>query len=466
MADCSRWSLRHQVEWFRKQYAQQDGLRFSNVLSKELVLDTLTSLGETFYDSLYSPVVTLWIFLSQVISADPSLAAAVEGFLAWRLSQGLSPCSTNTGAYSRARGRLAEQLLATLTRHTGRELARQALPQWLWKGRHVKLFDGSTVSMPDTPANQAAYPQQANQKPGVGFPLARIGVLFSLSVGSVLDLGLRRWAGKFQSELAILRDMWDRFDAGDVLVTDRYLCSHMEIAVLQSLGVDVVARMHAQRKVDFRRGRHVGLEDHLVSWKKPPKPEWMSHEQYAALPDEMVMRELRYRVEADGCRPTTIVLATTLLDAEQYPWDEVADLYRQRWEAEINLRSLKTIMQMDVLRGQTPEMVRKEIWARLLAYNQIRTVIAQAAAKHGKHPSNLSFKRALRTVESFRPTLAAATPATLPQIYEHLLQAIASHEIGDRPGREEPRCVKRRPKSYPRLTQPRNEARTACRARS
>ena len=463
MRDCTRWSLKCQVEWFRKQYAQHGEMPFSNVLSKKLVLDTLSSLGGRYYDSLYNPVVTLWIFLSQVISADRSLAAAVEGFLAWRLSQGLSACSPNTGGYSRARSRLGEQLLATLTRHTGLELARQAIPQWLWKGRHVKLFDGSTVSMPDTAANQATYPQQANQKPGVGFPLARIGVLFSLSVGSVLDLGLRRWAGKFQSELAILRDMWDRFDAGDVLVTDRYLCSHMEIAVLQSLGVDVVARMHAKRKVDFRRGKYLGVEDHLVLWKKPPQPEWMSNEQYAALPDKMVMRELRYRVQADGFRPTTIVLATTLLGAEQYPWADVADLYGRRWDAEINLRSLKTIMQMDVLRGETPEMVRKEIWACLLGYNQIRTVIAQAAAKHGKLPNNISFKRALRTVESFRPTLAAATLQTLPTIYEHLFQVIASHEIGDRPGREEPRCVKRRPKPYPRLTQPRNEAQTASR---
>ena len=463
MRDCTRWSLRCQVEWLCKQYAQYGDLPFSNVLSKKLVLETLGSVGGRYYDSLYNPVVTLWIFLTQMISADRSMAAAVEGFLGWRLSQGLSACSTNTGGYSRARGRLGEPLLAKLTRITGSELVRQAIPEWLWKGRHVKLFDGSTVSMPDTPANQAAYPQQANQKPGVGFPLARIGVLFSLSVGSVLDLGLRRWAGKFQSELAILRDMWDSFDVGDVLVTDRYLCSHMEIAVLGSLGVDVVARMHAQRKVDFRRGKQIGIEDHLVSWKKPPKPEWMSNEQYAALPDEMLMRELRYLVQADGFRPTTIVLATTLLDAEQYPWDDVANLYGQRWDAEINLRSLKTIMQMDVLRGETPEMVRKEIWACLLAYNQIRTVIAQAASQHGKPPCNISFKRALRTVESFRPTLAAATPPTLPKIYEELFHAIASHQIGDRPGREEPRCVKRRPKPYPRLTQPRNEARTACR---
>lgn len=463
MRDCTRWSLKRQMEWLCKQYAQHGELPFSDILSKELVLGALKSLGKRYYDSLYNPVVTLWIFLSQAISADRSMAAAVEGFVAWRLSRGLSACSTNTGGYSRARSRLAEELLVKLTRVTGSELARQAIPEWLWKGRHVKIFDGSTVSMPDTPENQAEYPQQKNQKPGVGFPIARIGVLFSLSVGSVLDLGLRRWAGKFQSELAILRDMWDRFNPRDLLLTDRYLCSHMEIAVLGSLAVDVVARMHAQRKVDFRRGKWIGMEDHLVSWKKPPKPEWMSRQQYATLPGEMLMRELRYRVHVKGFRPVTIVLATTLLDAEQYPSDDVADLYGQRWDAEINLRSLKTIMQMDVLRGATPEMVRKEIWACLLAYNLIRTVIAQAAAQHGKHPKHISFKRALRTVEHFRPALAAATPTRLPQIYEHMLHAIAAHTIGNRPGREEPRRVKRRPKPYPRLNEPRDEARTTCR---
>ncbi len=463
MRDCTRWSLKHQVEWFRQQYAQYGDLPFSNVLSKKLILETLGSLGGRYYDSLYNPVVTVWIFLSQMISADRSLAAAVEGFVAWRANQQIPTCSTNTGGYSRARSRLSEPLLVELTRAIGCKLARQAIPEWLCNGRHVKLFDGSTVSMPDTPANQAAYPQQTSQKPGVGFPLARIGVLFSLSVGSVLDLGLRRWAGKFQSELAILRDMWDSFDVGDVLVTDRYLCSHMEIAVLGSLGVDVVARMHAQRKVDFRRGKQIAIEDHLVLWERPPKPEWMSNEQYADLPHRMLMRELRYSVQANGFRPTTIVLATTLLDAEEYSWDDIADLYGQRWDAEINLRSLKTVMQMDVLRGETPGMVRKEIWACLLAYNQIRTVIAQAAAQHGKHPANISFKRAMRTVESFRATLASVAPARLPAIYDYMLHAIASHQIGDRPGRQEPRCVKRRPKPYPRLTQPRAEARIACR---
>jgi hypothetical protein len=422
-------------------------------------MTALSSLGVRFYDSLYSPVTVLWLFLSQVIHANPTLAVTVECFLAWRLAQGMAPCSTDTGAYARARQRLPEALLAMLTRHTGREAERAALGEWRWLGRVVKLFDGSTVSMPDTPENQAAFPQSRTQAPGVGFPLARIGVLFSLSVGTVLDLGIRRWAGKFQSELAMLRDMIPSLQAGDVLLTDRYLCSYMEIALLLRRGVDYVGRMHAHRKVDFRCGRRLGSCDHVVPWSKPRRPDWMSPEDYAAIPETLSIREFRRRIVRRGYRTRTIVVATTLLDAEQFSQDEIAKLYRLRWEAEINLRSLKIIMNMDVLRCQTPDMVRKEIWAHLLAYNLIRTVIAQAAARHGKHPRQISFTRAMRTLEAFRPAIAHVPREQLVELYEHMLTAIASHEIGNRPDRLEPRQRKRRPKPYKLMTKPRNQAR-------
>jgi len=459
VSDCTRWSLKQQVDWFRSQFAQHAGLPFSEVLPAQVVTDALRSLGTAYYESLYNPVTALWLFLSQVMHANPTLAATVECFLAWRLGQGLSPCSSDTGAYARARKRLPEALLALLTRHSGSEADRAAATGWRWLGRVVKVFDGSTVSMPDTPANQAAYPQSRAQPAGVGFPLARIGVLFSLSVGTVLDLGFRRWAGKFQSELAMLRDMFSMLEAGDVLLTDRYLCSYMEIAVLHGRGVDFVGRMHAHRKVDFRRGTRLGPKEHLVEWTKPARPDWMSPQEYAALPETMSIREFSHQVLRKGYRTRTIVVATTLLDAESYPPAEIAELYRLRWDAEINLRSLKTMMNMDVLRCQTPEMVRKEVWAHLLAYNLIRTVIAQAAATHRKHPRQISFTRALRTLEAFRPTLAHANSEHLPVLYEQLLQAIASHEIGHRPNRIEPRQRKRRPKPYKLMTQPRTEAR-------
>lgn len=454
-----RWSVRQQIDWFRRQFAQHGGLPFSQVLPAAVVVTALQSLGVPFYNSLYNPITVLWLFLGQVIHANPTLAVTVECFLAWRLAQGMAPCSTDTGAYARARQRLPEALLVMLTRHTGRQADRGALGEWRWLGRGVKLFDGSTVSMPDTPENQEAFPQSRTQAPGVGFPLARIGVLFSLAVGTVLELGIRRWAGKYQSELAMLREMIPSLQKGEVLLTDRYLCSHMEIALLEKRGVDFVGQMHARRKVDFRRGRRLGPCDHLVEWSKPPKPDWMSAEDYAAIPQTLTIREFRCRILRRGYRTRTIVVATTLLDAQQYPRDEIAHLYRLRWDAEINLRSLKTMMHMDVLRCQTPEMVRKEIWAHLLAYNLIRTVTAQAAARHGKDPRQISFTRAMRTLEAFRPTIARVPHEQLATLYEYMLAAIASHEIGHRPDRLEPRQRKRRPKPYKLMTKPRSQAR-------
>jgi hypothetical protein len=459
MCDCTRWSFQRKIDWFRCQFAQHASLPFSEVLPVQVVTAALNTLCLRYYDSVYSPVTVLWLFLSQVIHPNPTLAATVEGFLAWRLAQGMSPCSTDTGGYARARQRLPEALLAMLTRYTGTAADRAAPAAWRWLGRTVKLFDGSTVSMPDTPENQAAYPQSRTQATGVGFPLARIGVLFSLSVGTVLDFGIRRWAGKFQSELAMLRDMIAELDQGDVLLTDRYLCSYMEIALLRQQGVDFVGRIHAKRLVDFRRGRQLGAYDHVVRWRKPPRPEWMSCEQYAAIPATLLIREFRYRIVRPGYRSRTITVATTLLDDKQYSTANITELYRLRWDAEINLRSLKTMMHMDVLRCQSPDMVRKEIWAHLLAYNLIRTVMAQAAAKCGKHPRRISFTRAMRTLEAFRSTLAHTPSRDLASLYEHMLQAIASHEIANRPNRLEPRQRKRRPKPYPLMTKPRPQAR-------
>lgn len=460
MSDCTRWTFQRQIEWFRCQFAQHASLPFSEVLPAQVVVGALQSMGLRFYDSLYNPVTVLWLFLSQVMHANPTLAVVVESFLAWRVGRGLSPCSTDTGAYCKARQRLPEALLALLTRQTGRAAEQAALGEWLWLGRIVKLFDGSTVSMPDTAENQRAFPQSRTQAPGVGFPLARIGVLFSLSVGTVLDLGIRRWAGKFQSELAMLREMFRSLHAGDVLLTDRYLCSYMEIALLVQRGVDFVGRMHAHRKVDFRRGRRLGADDHVLEWMKPRRrPEWMTPEQYAALPETLTIRELRVRIVRKGYRTQTLVVATTLLDAELFPRREIAALYRLRWDAEINLRSLKTMMHMDVLRCQSPDMVRKEIWAHLLAYNLIRTVIMQAAARSKKHPRQISFTRALRTLEAFRPTIANTPHHRLADLYGVMLDAIASHEIANRPDRLEPRQRKRRPKPYKLMTKPRSQAR-------
>lgn len=459
MREYNRGAFQVQIGWIRQQFAQHESLPFSHILTAQTIRDTLNDIGLRFYDSLYNPVTVLWLFLGQVIHANPTLGVTVEFFNAWRLGHGLAACSSQTGAYARARKRLPESLLAKLTQSTGTELERSAPDGWRWLGRVVKIFDGSTISMDDTPENQKAFPQSRQQAPGVGFPIARIGVLFSLSVGTVLDLGFRRFAGKFQSELAIFRDMLKQLDPQDVVLSDRYLCSFMEIALLRQRGVDFVGRMNATRHVDFRRGQKLGRYDHVVTWERPRRPDWMSPTEYAAIPPTMMIREVCYDLIRPGYRPCTITIATTLLDAEQYPVDDLADLYRFRWDAEIHLRSLKQTMQMDVIHCQTPEMVRKAVWAHLLAYNLVRTVIAQAAIRHGELPRHISFTRAMRTLESFRMVLAFVPSNQLPNMYEEMLQAIASQQVGQRPHRLEPRLLKRRSKPYKLMQQPRPASR-------
>lgn len=459
MVDCSRRSFWQQMSFVRAQFAQIPGLPFGDVLSIDMVQQALVACAIPWVETIYTPLMTLLLFLSQVMNADSSCRAAVARLVAFRVGQGLPPCSSRTGAYCTARKKLPEGFFAWLDRSVGANLAARVAPEWLWKGREVLVFDGSTVSMPDTPANQAAYPQPRSQKPGVGFPLARIAAVFSLACGAVLDLGLCRYRGKGQSELGLLRGMWNKFNRGSLLLADRYICSYFEIALLLRRGVDSVTRMHQRRKVDFRRGRRLGPEDHCVEWVKPRRPKWMDQATYDSLPATMTIREARIRVQRPGFRVKTLIVATTLLDAEIYSRDDLIALYGARWHAELDLRSLKETMHMDVLRCQTPELVRKEIWTHLLAYNLIRTVMAQAAARDGILPRTISFKGTVQTLQAFQPMLQRATDAQIGVFCRHMLDALVGHRVGNRPDRHEPRRRKRRPKPYPLLMVPRAEAR-------
>ena len=315
--------------------------------------------------------------------------------------------------------------------------------------------------MPDTPENQRAYPQPVAQKPGLGFPLARIAAVFSLACGAVLDVGICRYAGKGQSELGMLRTLWNMFRPGDVMLADRLMCAWTEMVMLKQRGVDCVCRFTSHRKADFRRGKRLGKGDHIVKWPKPTKPRSIDRETYDALPEFLMIRECRVRVEQPGFRVQTLIVATTLLDADEFTKDDLAQLYRARWNAELDLRSLKQTLQMDVLRCKTPELVRKELWTHILAYNLIRTIMAQAATKHGIEPRSISFKGAVQTLEAFQPVIALQgehDSAFRRNLYQHLLDAIAIHRVADRPDRYEPRRKKRRPKPYDRLMKPRWEA--------
>jgi Transposase DDE domain len=435
------------------------GLLFYHVFSAEHLVRVINQeVGKTC-DRIYTPLVTLCTFLAQVLSDDHSCQAAVAQLLAWRTAQGLSPCSADTGGYCKARQRLPEALLPRLVRDTGDGLQEGTPDAWLFHGRAVTLVDGSTLSMPDTPENQAEYPQHGNQEPGCGFPIARIVVLIALATGAVLDAAVGPRKGKLSGEGTLLRGLHGRLKPGDILLGDRCFCSYFEVALLSDQGVDVVMRQNESRPVDFRSGHRLGHDDHLVVWSKPQRANWMDPETYATIPETVTIRELRVRVAQRGFRTRVLIVMTTLLDAGAFSHDELATLYRARWHAELDIRSLKQTLKMDVLRCKTPAMVRKEIWAHLLVANLIRGVMAKAAREHGVLPRELSFQGARQTMEAFRSELSHAQPAAAEVLREVALKAIASHRVGDRPDRVEPRVRKRRPKNYPLMHKPRPKPR-------
>jgi hypothetical protein len=463
MSYASPQRFAQQVATLQRHFAQAPGLPFADVLAPDLVDQALRDEQLSFRDRLFAPLVTLWVLLGQVLDPDHSCRAAVARFLAWRVRQGLKPCSADTGGYCKARQRLPEGLLARLVRSTGRQLQDEAPAGWRWRGRTVKVVDGTTVSMPGSADNRMAFPPpQAGARPGAGFPVARLVVLFSLAVGSALDAALGRCQGKRTGETALFRSLHDQLEPGDVLLGDRYFCSYWEVAYAIGRDVDVVLRMHSCRKVDFRRGLRWGRGDHVVFWSKPKRPDWMDEATHASLPARIAVRELRVVVRQPGFRTRSLVVATTLLDPDQAPADEIALLYRLRWQAELDLRSLKSVLQMGVLRGQSEAMVRKEVWVHLLAYNLIRTVMAQAAQEHGLLPLEISFKGTLQTLAAFAPLLLSAPASRREELGLALRQAVAQHRVGERPDRYEPRAKRRRPSPDP---PPLNESRDKARAR-
>jgi hypothetical protein len=450
---------RRQVRFLRRQFLQDGELPFSNVLSEATVASALDALDFQWKDRIYPPLVTLWIFLGQVISVDHSCRAAVARLIAHRVSQGFSACSSKTGAYCQARMRLPEKFFATIAQAVGRQVEDQAEEKWLWKGHHVYMFDGTTTLMPDTEENRGAYPLTHNQKEGL--PLARVAAVFSLSCGVILDLATAKYAGKGQGEVTLLRQLAKLFSRGDVLLADCLMCNWRNFFELGERGVHIVTRLNkALRKADFRKGMRLGKDDHLVQWPKP-HIRGVGRTAQLAMPRHVTVREARVHIKQPGFRTKVIIVVTTLLDPVQYTKEDLADLYRQRWNNELDLRSIKSEMGMECLRGKTPELVRKEIWTHALAYNLIRAVMAQAASQHELLPRTISFKGTLQTLEAFQPVIAfqgTRSSSSLPLIYKQLLEAIVNHRVADRPGRFEPRRIKRRHKHYVPLSVPRAEA--------
>lgn len=441
-------------------------LPFARALSEEAIQQAFDSEGVVFGQdarSVYTPALTLWAFLSQVLfkGEQRSCVAAVSRVVVLVVALGRERCSDNTGAYCRARAKLPVVVLRRLTQEVAARCEEQLPGAWLWKGRHVHLVDGTTVSMPDTPANQADYPQPTSQEPGLGFPLARMVVLFSLASAMISDMAIGPVAGKETGETALLREVWDRFGPGDILLADRYYCSYFMIALLMERGVDFVVRLHAARHADFRRGTRLGKGDHLVEWTRPAKPDWMDQETYDRMPPSICVREVHVQVHQPGFRVESFVVVTTLTDADTFTRDDLAELYHQRWLVELDIRTIKATLGMDVLRCKTPEMVRREIWTGLLAYNLIRQTLLRATLRSGRSPRQLSFTAALQKIAAAWGTILVCPEATVLVLIDVHLHDMATHQVGNRPDRIEPRAVKRRPKPHRLMMQPREQARAA-----
>lgn len=418
-----------------------------NILNGPSFLETVDALLPEHRERIYTPTVALSMFIKQALEEDGSLQKAVDDWLIQRVLDGLQPGSANTAAYSKARERLSLEMVRGLMQHMGRELCAQAPAEWGWRGRAVRLVDGTGLSMPDTLENQARYPQPRSQVSGVGFPQAKLVAVMCLGTGALLDVAMGPHVGKRTGELSLFQTLLHSLRAGDVLLGDALYCSYFTLAALQARGVDMVMEQNGSRITDFRRGKRLGVRDHRVAWEKPNRPAWMTPEQYQAFPAQLTLRE----AEVGGK-----TLVTTLIDQRNVHKNELRHLYDQRWHVELDLRNIKTTLGMEVLSCKTPDMVEKEVQVYLLAYNMIRLLMAQAAHDVGIHPRQLSFKHA---VQSWLAWITRAPAQPSPQYNAQLITLIAQVRVGNRPGRIEPRARKRRPKPYPWLKEPRQKAR-------
>lgn len=425
-----------------------------------LVLQICEQLGYEFRDRVYNPMITLWMFVTQVISADKSCQKAVARLNAWRACKGLSKVSSDTTSYCKARCRLPEALFERLLSWTATRCEEATHETWLFCGRVVEMVDGWTVTMADTQENQEEYPQMASQKPGCGFPIARMIGLFSLATGAVNSIAMAAYQGKQTGEPSLLRTTLGRILPGRILLADRYYATFWLLAMSELRDIDLVARAHQLRKIDFRRGLKQGYLDQLVAYWRPQRPTWMSAEEYSTFPEFILVRHLHYRVEQKGFRVREVTLVTTLLDAAKYSAEELASLYGRRWSVELHIRSLKTQMKMEHLRCQSPQMVRKEIHCHLIGYNVVRAAMLASALRFQLCPTRLSFTGAMQALEEFASCIRLRSGRRHEQ-WENLLKTISELTVGDRPGRHEPRELKRRAKNYKLMQTPRDPNRNS-----
>ena len=392
--------------------------------------------------------------IRQALYPDPSCRATLAWLQTARASEGLPLLSQDTSGYCKARQHLPAGLLPRLAKRVAKALAGRVKPERLWCGRRVLAADGSSFSMPDTVRNQARFPQPCRQKEGCGFPVGVFVAVVCLATGAVVDAFV---GGGKMHDLAMFYYVRSCFVAGDIFLADRGFSAYSEMALFLANGVDSMVRLHQRRLTDFRRGRVLGIGDHIVSWPRPKRcPKGLRPEDFERLPPSLLVREIRYQVADKGFRTRQVVLATTLLDAKTYPAEALSELYFQRWEIEVDFRHLKITMQMDVLRGHSPDVVEKEFWAHVLAYNLLRNLMWDAGERYDKIPTKLSLKGTIQHLLPHWPPFRRKQSA---EEFEDLLALIAVEWLPIRPGRVEPRVRKRRPKQYTLMSIPRRKLR-------
>ena len=445
----------NRAELLKQKFRNSLGLPFQELFPESAIEQVLAEEQVRYRQCVYSPVVTLWMFLTQVLDTDKSLRNGVARVIAWLSVEKVATPSSDTGAYCKARQRLPEGVLKRLLEQSAKKIDAQVEQAQLWCGRAVKVFDGTSVLMSDTCANQMAYPQHS-QAEGCGFPIAQLVVVFSLTTGVVLDALLATFC---TSEIVLARQFYQRLQPDDVVLADSAFGTYVDLALVQAARADGVFRKHHARKTDFRRGKKLGIGDHIVTWSRPrTRPRAMSPEDFSGLPETLRVREVHLLLYKKGFRPQQIILVTTLLDPQQYPKTKLAELYRLRWQAaEVNLKHLKTTLKMEMLASKTPEMVRKEIWVHMMAYNLLRALMweARPTVADGTTPQ-LSLQGTRQVFNQFIPLLTSATQRMRQLLYRQLLALVAVQLLPLRPGRIEPRVRKRRPKAYPVMTQPRH----------
>jgi len=435
----------------------EQSLVFERFLPASEIVQICQQFGHAFRDRIYSPVIVLWMFLGQTLSPDHSCRDAVHRLNAWRVEHGKTKADSNTTSYCEARQRLPEKVCHALAKRSGKKCQEESGDRWRWKGHDVNVVDGFTLTMPDTPKNQQEYPQQKTQKKGCGFPIMRCVMLFCLRTGAALDVAMGPYRGKQTGENSLLQLLVGLLFPGDILLADRYYASFGNIQRARQGGYDVVMRAHHKRKIDFRRGFKQGSYDQIVAYHKPKRrPVWMPKKEFRECPDFIVVRHVSYQVQQQGFRPRRIILATTLLDAALYSVDDLAALYCRRWQVELDIRSLKTHMQMEHLRCKSPSMVRKEVYAHMIAYNLIRDLIVMTAIQYDTSPKRLSHKSAVQALNAFAEKLNVGAN-NIAALEAALHESIAEHPIGDR--QLHPREIKRRPKSYKLMNKPRHAPR-------